>query len=311
MKAKLNEVAPQLPFNGIIKEGRIGIEPELAARILSETNYDGQRRIDHSQVDTYAEMMRRGLWLQGGQIAFGRLAEVLHLVNGQHRLSAVVAAGEVQEFQVLITECREVDDLRNLYWRFDAVMKPRTLQQILNASGMAGSNHLSKTMTTAVYRAIAFITNDMRSPVTGSGHKTPVENRIIDARLAACEPWWEPARKYESMIAGAQHGLRAKLHAASIVAIALVTIKHQPKLAAEFWEGIARNDGLRKGDPRHTLINWLLTTHDKGSGEGYIAACAAAWNAFYGKRVLTYLRPTTPAKINGTPFDGKPHKAAA
>lgn len=286
------------------------ISPELAARILNETNYDGQRRIDQGQVETYAEMMRRGLWHQGGQIAFGRLNGALYLVNGQHRLSGVVLAGLGQEFQVLISDCTSVHELRNLYFRFDAVMRQRTTQQILNASGMADNNGLSKTMTTAVYRAVSFITNDMRSPVAGN-HKATAENRIIDVRLEACRSWWETARKYEAMIEDAQHGLRSKLHAASIVAVALVTIRHQPKVAAEFWKGVATNDGLRKGDARHTLVNFLLTTHDKGSGEVYIAACAAAWNAFFGRRGLQLLRPTSPAKINGTPFDGKPHKAVA
>lgn len=302
-------VTAQLPFDGIIKEGRTLIGPEMARRMLDETNFSGQRKIDQSQVDTYAEMMRIKVWLSGGQIAFGRLDETLHLVNGQHRLAAVAQCDIPQEFQVLVVECNDIEHLRELYWRFDAVMRPRTTQQLLGSTGLAETHKVSRSMAVAVYQAMAFVTNDMRSPV--GGHKAPPKNRIIDLRLHACEDWWSQARTYEGLLEKCQTALRSKLFSGSIVAIALVTLKHQLADAIKFWKAVASNDGLRKGDPCHTLVQYLLTTHDKGSGEQNIAAVAAAWNAFFGKRRLSLLRPTKPARINGTPFDGKQHKEAA
>lgn len=309
MAMKASAEIPQLPFAGIIREGRVLIGPDLAERILCETNYEGQRKIAQSQVETYAEMMERGIWLPGGQIAFGRLNGALHLVNGQHRLAAVKASGKAQEFQILIVNAANAAALRELYWRFDAVMRQRSTQQILAASGVANAEAVSKGMASAVYQAISFITNDMRTPA--GGHRAPAQMRIIDARMEACTPWWDEARLYDQVLGGASGTLKRKLMVGSVVAVALVTLKHQREKAKEFWSTLAANDGLRKGDPRHTLVNFLLTTHDKGSGEQHMAACAAAWNAFLGRRSLIAIRPTSPVKINGTPFDGKHHRRAA
>jgi hypothetical protein len=73
------------------------ITPGIAARYL-EANMQNQRPISHRRIATYAAEMQRGDWTLGDSIKFtsnGRM------VDGQHRLMAVVKAGCAVDFIVL------------------------------------------------------------------------------------------------------------------------------------------------------------------------------------------------------------------
>ncbi len=74
---------------------RIG--PNEARRILSRL-YEKQRKVRPRKVSTYAEEMRRGDWVDGAsQIAIDQDGM---LIDGQHRLLAVIESGESVEFIV-------------------------------------------------------------------------------------------------------------------------------------------------------------------------------------------------------------------
>jgi hypothetical protein len=77
--------------------------------------------------------------------------------------------------------------------------------------------------------------------------------------------------------------------------------------AEEFWRGAARNDGLRKGDPRHTYVRTVLVPSAvNGTAWRTASTAAVAWNAFFRKRELHVLRPNENRKIAilGTPYKG-------
>ena len=68
------------------------ITPKMAAEMLERhLNPENQRRQSQSVVESYARAMRAGQWLLTHQgIAIDTNGE---LVDGQHRLSAIVASG--------------------------------------------------------------------------------------------------------------------------------------------------------------------------------------------------------------------------
>lgn len=79
------------------------ITPELAQRYL-ELNSRQQRKIRRHKVAEYADDMRNGLWeLNGAAIV---IDEFGNLIDGQHRLSAVVESGTTQQF-VVVRNVRE------------------------------------------------------------------------------------------------------------------------------------------------------------------------------------------------------------
>ncbi len=75
------------------------VGPATAQKIL-DNNYDGQRKIKDSVVKKYAAMMKSGNWPPAAG-DFIRISKSGKLLNGQHRLSAVVEADMTIGFWVL------------------------------------------------------------------------------------------------------------------------------------------------------------------------------------------------------------------
>ena len=291
-----------LPSALRITEGRMTLAPADAAVILDTMNYPRQRRAYSHHVALLADLMRRAQWTPGSQIAFGRLRGELFLVNGQHRLRALMAAGILQTFQVLILGCQTDAELAALYHRFDVAQRGRSVAEILNAADVAVIHGLSKSMTRVVYEAAGYILSGFNRP---NYQVDPVGVRSVDARMEAAEDWWPVAKVYEPIVVAAPEGVRKKLRLPGIASVAFVTLKHQPAKAREFWLGIAKDDGLRIGDPRKTLLKAFASRDLRSDGTNMRAAIPAhAWNAWFRGdqlQVITSFNPTA-KRILGTPF---------
>lgn len=306
---RITPIKPATSLERHLHEGRMMIEPELAQRILSEANYQGQRKIDHRAVGVYAEMMRRGLWQVADPIAFGRLAGRLVLVNGQHRLHAIVAFGRPVEFRVAINDCETERDLRSLYYRYDTVMRIRTKPQILSAVGLAEEKGVGKGTARAVFSAINIIVNGFTTPSNHTRSAAALAKMsIVDLRMEACDPWWEPAKALEVALKRGQSEINNRIMRATTYAVALITMRYQPEKAEKFWRGVAENDGLKRGDPRHTFVRDLLSRNTAvGTNDQGIIATAHAWNAFYDGRQLHHIKVGSDhsLRIAGTPIGNR------
>ena len=73
------------------------ITPETAASWLS--NNFGHREIKQSRVEKFANQMNEGDWQFNGKVII--LSDTGMLMNGQHRLSAVVASGKTMRSIVI------------------------------------------------------------------------------------------------------------------------------------------------------------------------------------------------------------------
>jgi hypothetical protein len=290
-----------MPLGFAIKEGRLTVDPAMAQRILDEARYEGQRHSFAHHIALLTDAMRREQWTAGSQIAFGEFEGRLHLVNGKHRMHAVIGAGRSIEFQVLIERCADRAALDALYHRFDVVQRRRSLAEVLNATGIAESHKLSKSMAKATYEAAGLLMNDLKRP---NYQVDPVQARSVDARLDAALPWWPFAATYERAIEPAHRAVKGKLLAAGVVAVALLTLRYQPAKGWEFWHGLAVDDGLRVADPRQTLAKDLMNRRlNAGSMNQGVIAASLAWNAFYQGRSLKIIKVHQGAKalVLGTP----------
>lgn len=297
------------PWENDVREGRMAISPQLAENILRDANYDGQRKIEARDVAVYAEMMRRGLWELSDPISFARLNGNLTLVNGQHRLHAIIAYGREVEFRIAINHCSSPEEVRSLYYRFDTVMRRRTSSQILNAIDLANEHGVGRGIAAATYGAVGTIANGFVVPSNYTiNSETAAKLRIVDLRVEACEPWWPAAKKIEEAMKGAQADLKPRILRSGTFAVALMTMRYQEAKAVEFWRGTARNDGLKRNDPRHVFVRDLMT-RDASSGvhgQGIISA-ALAWNAWFEGRQLSIIKVPQNAvlRIVGTPITGR------
>jgi hypothetical protein len=292
-----------------VRQGFMTISPELAARFLKEATFEGQRKTDAIYVSRHVENLRRGLWLDGSQIAFAQMGDKHFLINGKHRLTAVASFGKPAEFSIVVYQCADMTEVRSLYARFDNVQRSRSKNQIIAASDLPGQMGVAVGIATATYGAVPLLLNGLRAFYHNdpAAARLSVDIGLVDFRIAAAMAWAEQAKLYERCLTPAEGVFRKKLLVASVIAPALYTMKHAKQQALEFWGGVARNDGLRRGDPRHTFIQHILTANllAKETGGG-VAAVALAWNAFAEGRKLSILRQTSATKIAfvGTPMTG-------
>jgi hypothetical protein len=289
------------PTPELISEGRLRVNAALAQRILTEANYIGQRPIRDHHVDDLAGQMQRGLFGAATQLYFIRQGGRFHLVNGQHRLAALIRADREIEFQIAVEDVQTVEELAAAYFRHDRLARHRSTSEVLNAVGIGERFGLSAGMAKAVFNATPLLARRFERP---NYQRDPLI-RDDAARLAVAQPWWPIAADYERLISDATRTGKKKLLNPQVAAVAIVTLKHQPERAAPFWKGIADNDGLRKGDPRHTfIINDRVVT---SINPVLAAITSVAWNAWFEGRNINSIRvfEYSPITIKGTPYTGR------
>lgn len=276
----------QQPLPMVIQSGSMSIGPPLAQRILDEANYERQRPISRPAVKLAAEHILRNSWIDGHQIWFAMLDGRLHLADGQHRLTAIVETGRTKLFTVQIVPVQTMEDVHRLYHRLDRFGRRRTVAEMLNSAGVAEDQQLSKLMVAAAFKAAPMLADGFASKRYGTGGPLPTDDDKLDFLVT----WWPEIRKFEALIGPAPHEVKRGLMNAGVLAVAMLTLRQQPGKAADFWSGVAMNDGLRRGDPRHTFVAYV-SRHNMGrqGGEGCRGA-AVAWNAYYEARNLTIIR---------------------
>jgi len=271
-----------------LREGFVVLSSQQMDMIKEGCRFDQQRAIDADHVRVLAELMRSHQWQPKDKMDFALLGDQLILVNGYHRVNAQVSTGMAIEWTVVIHPCSTMDEVRSLYYKFDTNNRTRTQEQILNGIGWADRCGLSKQMGKALFGAIPFIAAGLTADRT---KRDLLTNRIVDRRLQVATDYLRAARLYEECIESAPAKVKAKLLNNGCASVALVTLRFQEAVAMKFWRGVAENDGLKRGDPRHTLVNDILTRNFNSGGAGQtIVAPATAWNAFFENRQLKIIK---------------------
>lgn len=285
-----------------LKDGRLMVTPELAGRLLAEANYSRQRRLDENHAHVLSFEMQHGLFTPGTQLHFALLDRRYHCIDGQHRLRGVERAQTPVEFSILVTEVKDEAELNALYYRHDVVTRKRSWGDVVRAADVGELREVTNREAEAVLAAMVPIACGFKAPKASA---KAVEFRSPDRRFEAARHWWTTAKQFLAAIDNADTRTKKALLRQPVMSVGLMTFKYQAEIAREFWEGVARDDGLRQEDPRKTLLKYLA---ERSIGGGNSAAemmrgVASAWNAFYEKRRLKFIRVSTdmPMVIIGTP----------
>ena len=286
--------------------GVVQMAPGIAKRILEEANFPEQRKIESSRVYGHHHNIIKGDWLDGHAITLALLPDGrMWTVDGQHRLTAISECAAPVPVTVRIVPVESEKEARLFYAGFDQRKSVRTNRQILDAVGIAKELGLSRPMTAAVFDASPLLLNNLEPLCAAASAKSNPGMHLQTSRLEVISKWAEEAKDYEAITKLAKKGLGVKMRGTGVMAVALYTLMHQPARAKDFWTGIAENDGLRKNDPRGTLINDLLTRSiGTGSVRQKIQQPALAWNAFCEGRDLKIIKCIDGAAITlwGTPL---------
>jgi hypothetical protein len=272
-----------------VTQGLVRWTPAQANKVFTDLRYEFNRdeKKAKQHISALARMMRSGAWRSGGAIEFARTPDgKLTLVDGHHRMLAQVEAAVNVVWNVLIHEVPDEKALASLFWTYDTTLRKRSMSNVLAGVSAAESMGLTATMARVTASAAVVIDNGMR-PNNGSATRayTPEET------LSLAAEWATEAALYDECVNLAPHQIRGKLRSAQIAAAAFVTFRADTMVATSFWTGIARDDGLRKGDPRKTLLEWMRDTHLAGSGPSSAAvAVARAWNAYRVNETINFIR---------------------
>lgn len=136
------------------------ITPSTAKKYL-EKNVGNYRKLDKSRVSCYAEEMTNGTWQDNGETI--KFSKEGRLLDGQHRLSAIVRSGRCVGMYVVRDVAANVNVID--------VGKPRTPEQIAKAEGLEGP--CADTQATACFSAI------VRGQLTNSRGVNP-KGRILN-----------------------------------------------------------------------------------------------------------------------------------
>jgi hypothetical protein len=278
------------------------ISPAMARHMRNTMHFERQRPISVRNVARLAEEMKRGWFLPGTPIFICVLPDGReYIVNGNHTLEAIADSGVTVPLVMVRQQVRDIEGAARAYATFD-IQQTRSWGAALMATGFAAILPMPEKVAAAVGLIMV-------------GFKPSNEDAFMlrsrTARMQLIPDYVGAAHTLFASLAEAPQSNQRLIMRAAFLAVALVTARYQPSTAAEFWGGLALDDGLKASDPRKTLMRYASNNPAAGAAGRALHAKAAAlaWNAFFEGRPLEYCKPTQMADIRilGTPWHkGKP-----
>lgn len=297
-------------------DGVIKLPQGIAKRILEEGNFPRQRHIKETRLKKHKTRLEDGTWRgETFPITFAVIPPCndqpakLWLVNGQHRVTVISQYHIPVTIRVILHPVKDEEEAATLYTYFDDPSESRTDIEVLDAKGITHQIGLPRQVVKALYGALSFLRNDLEPAYYQTVAGDSARDR--DGRMHDIADWSKEALAYWKDIEISDKWLKQRLLRPAITALALFTYRYQPVKAHEFWAGLASDDGLSKGDPRHTLLrdfrNRRKNTKETGTNynqRAVLQTAAISWNAFCEKRELLIIKCLSGAtlKVWGTPY---------
>lgn len=292
------------------------ITPADAAHMLETMKYEHQRPTRNGKIEVYAADMRAGKFRELTQIFIAIYHGRYFLLDGQHRLKAVVQADMPILFTVVEKDADSEEELAHLYSTTDQGIR-RTAGDVYGAYALGEEFGLGKTMLDAFGAGIKFMINGCLYVNVSIRH----DSIIPHMRLYA--PY---IQDYQALIheGNVSQGMLAQCKRSSTIAAALLSLRFSAPKAdraarqsvRDFWIGAFKDDGLRQGDPRKAANQHLMLSRMTASRTAsqrnivsqaysvrYLGNCL---NAHIKGESLRYAKvPDEHAPINiyGTPSD--------
>jgi hypothetical protein len=269
----------------------ITVTPDMASTVLQGVNYERQRHHLPRHSAYLAEAIARDEFSKYSDIHFVVRDGIVRLVNGQHRLHAVVKAGKPVLFCVHFQRATTNEEVEAMYSKFD-VGRRRSLSDSLGSScEIAG---LSKKEAEAFGVAVKKIRMGFSTDMKNAPMDAVFEVSNYESVKQMMRDWEYEAEKYFEAVRTVNRALFLR---SPVIAVGLLTFRHQPEKALEFWTETASDDGLRIGDPRKALVNWLRQHNSQNAPTWQHRATIACWNAFFEDRVYRSVRTRSEASL--------------
>lgn len=245
------------------------ITPDMAKIMLGSNTKN--RALRRHRILQYADQMTRGQWqLTGEPIKFAHDGT---LIDGQHRLHAIVESG--MTIEMLIVHDLDLSTFKVI----DSGMSRRP-SDALKLMGVNNSNQKAA-MVRAYIAADAGINLDNTQHMTRLITRTDISDFVVaNDKLVT-----------EAMTAArhVMNNCRGNSPAWGSLYM-LITKKHGQAVAESFFRSIAEGAGLAEGDPRLAVRNWAVRNSNNKSRSDHLAAYVRAWNAYVSNEKILLLR---------------------
>lgn len=242
------------------------VTPAIASQLL--TRNDKNRPLRQERVRSLARDMKEGRWRFNGAAIVVDLDG--NLLDGQHRLAAIVESGLSFE----MTMARDVD--LDIFDTIDAGVR-RKGADVLAIAGIK-----SAISTAATLRMISWYR---------SGQPHFQNFRLSNAGVAEAHRDYADAAEIVGTLF-AKKGLRQLRANAPFYAAMREAYLVNRSITDEFIEGVSDGAELSRGDPRLTYREWMINrTHRKVTlGDMVFHITVKAWNAFAAGRKVSTLK---------------------
>lgn len=255
------------------------IDPDLARKYLAQAP-ENQRNINARNYESIYSAMRDGLWEASGDPI--RFNEDGQLIDGQHRLQALVASERTYEFVV------ERGLARTAFSVIDTGAK-RTPADLLRIAGYQNTANVASAIRILV--GLEWIFGGACSHTSlGKGSVPP------DILLAYAKKNCNELYRSTKIAAGSKAAKQVCSPPSVFTALHFLFSKHDSKSADEFFERLIAGDQFEYGtsDPVYQLRNLLIedriSKHQRRPAFYKAAVTIKAWNAFQERRRIISLR---------------------
>jgi len=224
---------------------RVVITPEMATFWIDRYKYSKQRKVSIYQVRKLCNSIAIGEYNEQTVICFALVDNKYYLIDGQHRLLAVIKSNTAVASNVSVKSFDNMDDVSIAYATID-IGGPRG--QNASMGYLEGKTQLSKSEIGWTKAAIRKIYTGFK-PRSDAVMLTP----LIIADLVI--EWEKYALDYLRCINFGEN--KKKLVKSSLFALGMITFKYSNELSHEFWKQVSYNDGLKIGDPRRVTIRHI------------------------------------------------------
>lgn len=295
----------------VMKIEIVEVNPPLARLWLDLYLYDKQRPLRKNQVKFYADEMTKGKFDNGNAIKFVEFNDKKYLIDGQHRLSAIVQSGKTLSFPIFTEIVYTEDDLAEKYSTTDIGYARKWGDVVRVKSDF--DIYLTKSQFNVLKSSLGLIYRGFMEDGMNMSYSMLHEKTIE----------WQPyAADYFNCFEHNEKGLGSikdlGLQRYMTAAIGIVTFRFATKVidkkdVVNFWKQVFLGDGLRIGDPRKTLRDLLyqsivIDTSKRNktfTSKQQMVYTIRAWNAYTNNEQLKMLKLPNSMKIpiNYTPFD--------
>jgi hypothetical protein len=244
------------------------VTPAMAERWLTKNK--SNRTVRKNLVDTYAKDMKGGRWgITGSPIQFDVVGD---LIDGQHRLKAVIESGTTQQFFVM----RKMPTESRMH--IDTGAK-RTVGDQFTMLGEKNANNLAA----ACKLALLWETDRMNMAGTKQIVTDTEVREFLDRNMEMRE-YVEVAMKARNS------GLDLPVSVLTTFIWVLVRANHDLELIRVWMEDLATMRTRGAGDPKHAMLSRIQTARrnrERLSQQSVMSMLIRCWNADYRNQKMT------------------------